>query len=228
MTTALSIINRAAELIGYKDPDEALSGNESESFLGALNALVDSWNTRRLYIVTVADTTVSVSASPVTIGAGQTVNVTRPVRIEDGSFTRFGGIDYAIEMLTREQYNSITDKTVTSSFPTVAYYDAGLPTGMIYLWPVPTAAIELHLMLQSQLAQFADLATDYSIAPGYRRALEYSLAEEIAPGRRPLETLIARTAANARKMIRTANFESPQLNEYPRYDTAYVRFLSGV
>jgi hypothetical protein len=82
MTTALQIINRASEIIGYKDPDETLSGNDSANFLAVLNDLVDSWNTQRHYIVTVTETTASVSSSPVSIGSGQTVDVTRPIRID--------------------------------------------------------------------------------------------------------------------------------------------------
>ena len=226
MTTALSIINRAAELIGYKDPDESLSGNDSSNFLGVLNSMVDSWNTDRLYIVSTEEVTASVSGSPITIGAGASIDVARPVRVEDGSFVRISNVDYPIRWVTQEQFNSIASKDVTGSFPEYGYYEPSLPTGSISLWPVPASTVELHLVLMTQLSEFADIATEYDLAPGYKRALEYSLAEELAIGRRPLDPQIARIAASARKKIKTANFEPPQLSHHLGL-TRWSQFVSG-
>jgi hypothetical protein len=62
------------------------------------------------------------------------------------------------------------------------------------------------------LTEFADLATNYSLVKGYKKALEYSLAEELAPGIRPLDPLIVRNAANARRAIRRTNVNVPLLN----------------
>lgn len=228
MTTALQIVNRAAELIGYKDSDEALSGNDAANFLDILNDIVDSWNTQRLYIVTVEENVSSFSSSPVTIGPGMTINVPRPVRIEDTSFIRINNIDYGLHWLEREEFNSITAKNVTGSFPVYAYYDDSMPTGSIYFWPKPTTTVELHLQLQQQLSAFADLNTDYTLAPGYKKAFEYTLAEDLAPGRRALDPQISRQAAIARKAIKVTNFESPQMNDGPIYLTPYARFVSGV
>lgn len=227
MTTALQIMNRSAELIGYKDPDETLSGADSSNFLSVLNSMLDGWNTQRLYMVSVEEVVASVSGSPVTIGSGQTINTARPVRIEPGCFTRIDSVDYPCQVIEREEYARIVDKSVTASFPELLYYDAAMPTGSVYLYPVPTSAVSLHLQVQTQLTEFADLTTDYTLAPGYRRALEYSLAEELAPGRRPLDALIVRNAASARRAIRITNFESPQMN-IAGYLTPYVRFQAGL
>jgi hypothetical protein len=225
VTTALSIINRAAELIGYKDPDETLSGNESNSFLDALNAMVDEWNTKRLYIVASQEIVTTVSGTPISIGTGATINTPRPVRIDDG-FVRLNAVDYPIEWLTQEQYNDIRVKAVAGQIPQYGYYEPSLPAGAVFLWPVPQN-VSLHLIVATQLDEFADLATSYNLAPGYRKALAYSLAEEIAPGRAPLNPLIANKAASARRAIKTANFESPQLDSGPML-TPYSRFVSGV
>lgn len=211
MTTALQIINRAAELILYKDPDESLSGNDSASFLDVLNGLVGDWNTKRMYIPATTTVSASVSASPVSVGDGQTLNTPRPVRIE-GGWIRQGGIDCPIEKwLTSAEYDAIADKSATGTLPTQAYYQPSLPSGAIYLWPVPSASATLFIRVMSQLSEFADLATDYDLAPGYKRALEYSLAEELAPGRRPLDPQILRIATNARRSLKVANYEPVKL-----------------
>lgn len=210
MTTALQIINRAAELIGYKDPDETLSANDAVNFLGILNDLVDDWNNKRLYIVSTTTVSASVSASPVSIGSGQTLDTARPIRIEDG-WIRQNGVDYGLEWITSQEYDAIADKTVTSTFPTKAYYSPTLPYGSIYLWPVPSAAVSLHVRVMTQLSSFAATSTDYTLAPGYKRALELSLAEELAPGRRPIDPRVERSAFNARRSLKVANHESLQM-----------------
>lgn len=117
---ALSIINRAFELIGYKDPDEALSGNEAQAGLDALNSLVDAWNAQPLFA----------------------------------------------------------------------------------LW--------------QPISSFDDLTTEHNLAPGFRKALEYSLAEDLAPGRRALDPATAKAAFLARRAIRRNNVEVPQLEPVPR------------
>lgn len=206
MTTALQIISRAAEIIGYKDADEALSGNDANNFLGVLNAMVDAWNTDRLYIPATQTVSASVSASPVSIGAGQTLNTTRPVRIES-AWVRLNGVDYDLAQISQFEYDAIPAKATVSTIPNELYYSATLPSGSIYLYPVPAAPVSLFVRVTTQLTEFADAATDYSLAPGYRKALEYSLAEELAVGRAPLNPKVERIAANARRAIKVANFQ---------------------
>lgn len=210
MTTAQTIINRAAEITGYKDPGETLSSDDAQQFLAVLNALVDSWNTSRLYIVATSVVNASVSSSPVSIGSGQTLNVARPIRIE-GGFVRSGGLDYPIkDWLTASEYDSIASKSDTSPTPWAAYYQPAVPNGSLYLWPAPSGAIDLHVRVMTQLSEFAGLSTEYDLAPGYKRALQYSLAEELHPNR--ITPQIARLAASSRRAIKRANHEPLMLD----------------
>lgn len=226
MTTALQIINRAAELVGYKDPDETLNANDSANFLAVLNDMVGTWNTHRLYVPASQTVSASVSASPVSIGTSQTLNTTRPIRIE-GGWIRENSVDYPLEWITSAEYDAIPDKTDTSTLPTKAYYSPSVPSGAIYLWPAPSAAISLYVRVATMLTEFAALATDYDLAPGYKRALEYSLAEELAPGRRPLNPDIARHAYNARRSIKTANWEPVLLEDSGVPERATFNVVTG-
>jgi hypothetical protein len=210
MTTALSIINRAAELVGIKDPSEALSGDDASNFLDVLNGLVGTWNTDRLFIVATSTASASVSASPVSIGAGQTLNTPRPARIES-AWVRVDGVDHPLSLIGQFEYDAIPAKATASDIPNEAFYSPGVPYGSVYLYPVPAAAVSLFVRVMAQLSEFANLSTEYDLAPGYKRALEYSLAEELAPGRRGLDPQIARHAQNARRAIRRANYEPVQI-----------------
>lgn len=220
MTTAADIIDRAYSLLGFKAAGEPLSGDDADYALGVLNGMIDSWNTQRLFIVAVDEVVATTSGQTATIGPSMTFNTARPVRVENGAFSRLAGIDYSIEWIDRQTYERISLKTVTSSFPQYAYYDSEYPTGTIYFYPVPSTAIEIHIPVQIQLLTFATLATDVFLVPGYKRALEYSLAEELAPGLRPLDPQIARGAHLARRAIRRTNVDVPLLNA----DLRNVRF----
>jgi hypothetical protein len=216
MTTALTIIDRAYTILGYKDAGEPLSADDANQGLNALNSMVDSWNTQRLFIVSTLEIVGTVSGISAGVGPALAFNTLNPVTAENGGFARIGGIDYPIEMIDRQTYAGLTLKTVQSTFPQYAYFDRQLPTSTLYFYPVPSAAVQVHIPFQVQLTAFADLATDYGLAQGYQRALELSLAEELSMGLRDLPAVVVRNAANARRAIRRSNVDVPLLNVMPQ------------
>lgn len=215
MTTAATIIERAYSIFGYKDAGEALSGADANYALGVLNGMIDSWNTQRLFIVSVVLVTGTVSGVSAGVGPALAFNTPNPVAVENGGFARVGGVDYPIELIDRQTYDGLTLKTVQSTFPQYAYFDRSLPTSTLYFYPVPSAAIQVYMPFQVQLTAFADIDTDYNLALGYKRALELSLAEELSMGMRELPAVVVKNAANARRAIRRSNVEVPLLNAMP-------------
>ena len=212
MTTALQIIDRAYSLLGYKAAGEPLSGDDTEYALDALNSMIDGWNTQQNFIVTVNEVIANVSTQSATIGTGLNFDTVRPTGIENGTFARLNGVDYPLMEIDREQYERITLKTVYSTFPQYFYYDGNTDIARVWFYPVPAGAVEIHLPCSVYLTQFADTSTDYALVPGYKKALEYSLAEELAPGVRDLPASVARGAINARRAIRRTNVNVPQMN----------------
>ena len=212
MTTALQIVDRAYSLLGYKAAGEALSGDDAQYGLDALNSMIDGWNTQSQFIVSVNEVVAIVSSQSATVGAGLNFDTVRPAAIKNGAFARLNGVDYALAEIDREQYERITLKTVYSTFPQYFYYDGNTDTARVWFYPVPSGAVEIHLPCAVYLTQFADLATVYTLVPGYKLALEYSLAEELAPGIKDLSMAVVRKAANARRAIRRTNVDVPQMN----------------
>lgn len=215
MTTALQIINRAYAAIGYKATGETLSGEDASEALDVLNSMIDGWNTQRLFIVEVSNVVGTVSGASATVGAGLTFNTPNPVDMEEGGFARVDGIDYPLELIDRQTYEGLALKTTASTFPQYAYFDRGQPSSIVYFYPAVSGSVQIHLPFQVQLSEFADLTTDYSLAQGYRLALQLSLAEELALGVREVPALLARKAANARRVIRRSNVEVPLLDVMP-------------
>lgn len=182
MTTATQIIQHALGLIAIKDPSEAIGGTEATNCLARLNALLDSWRTESLAAYSLARVSASVSAATATVGpAGTFAIASRPVRLELGCFFTAGGVDYPIRPIGAEEYNSIPVKSVGSLGPSVVYLDEAWPTATAYFYPVPASAVTVTLIVQTQITAFANLTTDYSLPPGYARALAHDLALEMAP-----------------------------------------------
>jgi hypothetical protein len=179
--------------------------------------MLDGWATQSLYAYVKQRVTGTVTGQTATIGPvidvlfpPDFVLDPRPVRIEEGSFFTVDGVDYPITPVTVEQYNEISQKAATSIGPSWVYLQAGVPTGTLYFYPVSGAAVTL--LCEQQITEFANLTTDYELPQGYKRALVYSFAEEIAPHYevKPLPAVVA-GGSRARRNIKRVNHTIPQL-----------------
>lgn len=214
MTTALELINRAYTLLGVKDPGQALPGTLTVDALEVLNTMIDSWRTEEFFVYQVNELVYALAPNQqtVTIGPGQQIDTPVPLKIERGVFVRSGGIDYQIAVIDRVQYSQIVLKRTGSSYPSAVFYDRAYPFGTLFFWPLPAGAYQLHLPLWLQLSEFSDIETDIQLAPGYRRALEYSLAEELAPGLADVPVSVMKTGIRARANVKRVNRETPVLD----------------
>ena len=210
--SAQAIIDRAYSILGYKAAGESLSGEETAYALDVMNSLIDSWNTQSMFMVSVVESVALVSSASATIGTGLTFDVPRPTMIKEGAFARLNNIDYPIQVVDRATYERIVQKTIKGTFPQCAYYDAAAVTPTVYFYPVPVLPVEVHLPVAVYLSEFELPTTEFSLVPGYRKALEYSLAEELAPGIKDLSPTVIRMAANARRFIRRTNAVVPMLD----------------
>lgn len=216
MTTALQIINDALTTIGVLGAGQPVNPEDSSVGFDRLNMMIDAWALQFGYAISVDEQIYAMPGgqTTVTIGAGAQINVTRPVRLEDGVFMRKSNQDYAIDVVGREVYEAIQNKSIQAFVPQFVYYDDSPGVGVMYFYPVMSAAGELHVPLQAQVAQFATLNTNITIGQGYRRALGLSLAEELAPiyGKEVPPTLM-RQAASSRRILRRANVSAPKTGD---------------
>ena len=185
MATAADQINGALRLIGVLAEGEVPSAATSQDALLALNQMLDSWNTERLSVFSTIDQVFTWPSSTIsrTLGpSGDFVGV-RPVKIDDATYFRDAAtnVSFGIKMINQEQYDNIAVKTVTSTYPQILWYNATYPNIEIYLYPVPTRALEFHFISVEELTQPATLETDMAFPPGYLRAFRYNLACELAP-----------------------------------------------
>ena len=204
--TAQTIINRALRLIGAISSGESPTTDESNDGLTALNAMLESWQLDRLTVFAFQDKTFTLVAADGSITLGAAGNITtRPDRIESVHITA-SGTDYPVTMVTAGEWYSIASKTVQSDIPEYGYYEPSYPLGILNLWPVPSAANTLHVVMWTPFTAFASLSTAVSLPPGYERALAYNLAIDIAPEyEKKVSDEVAKGANDSLAAIRRGN-----------------------
>lgn len=208
MATAQTIIDRALRLISAIGSGESPTADESADGLIALNNMLESWQADKLTVYAYVDTayTMVASTGSYTVGPSGNFNLTpRPTKIEQ-CFVRANSIDYPVELIDKQRWYAITDKTVESDIPEYAYYEPTLTTGTLKIWPVPNTGNSLHIITWTTVASLVSLATSISLPQGYERAMAYNLAVEIAPEyEREASATVQRIAAESYAAIKRMN-----------------------
>jgi len=188
--TAGDQINRALRLLGVLAEGETPTAQMSEDALMALNQMIDSWNTERLSVFATIDQIVNWPVGSINETLGPTGSLVRlngtavrPILVDDATYFKDPGtgVSYGIKLINQQQYDGIAVKTVTSTFPQVAFVNNTYPDFDIFIYPRPTRLLEWHFISVEELTQPAALTTELHFPPGYMRAFAYNLAMEIAP-----------------------------------------------
>lgn len=91
------------------------------------------------------------------IGNGQYWNTPRPDKIRAAYFIQLNGSSGSQQVSfplwpinSYEEYAKLTLKEL-NSFPVRFFYDQAYPYGNVFIWPIPSASYEIHLIIPSQL-----------------------------------------------------------------------------
>ena len=183
-TTAGDQINGALRLIGQLAEGETPSAATSQDALTAMNQMLDSWSSERLSVFSTQDQvfTWPTSTASRTLGPTGDFVGNRPVQVDDSTYFRdpSNNISFGIKIINQQQYDGIAVKTVTSTYPQVLWINMDMPNINMYIYPVPTKALEWHFISVTELSEPATLATVLVIPPGYLRAFRFNLGCEIA------------------------------------------------
>ena len=186
MGTPHDIVNNALQLIGKVAPGERIRAEDAEVGLHAANAILSSWNNQRLMFYSVNNVVGNILAgkNPHTVGIGGDINIARPMRIEK-AFVRIASltnpIDYILEQNDNARYQDYSVKNTRVSYPSNFYYEATFPLASLYLYPVASQNLEIHMSVWMQLTEFTSLSQTISLPIGYENTLTYQLAVDLAP-----------------------------------------------
>lgn len=204
--TARTLILSALRKIRAIDPEETPEAYQIQHGLEALNDLLSSWSAERLLVYSLVERTGALVAGTASyaIGPGATFDMTRPQRIEQ-AWVRITGIDYPLDIITREAYRAIADKT-SQAQPDLLFYDASYTTGTVYVYPTPDMAYTLHMSNWEPLTEFANADQSYPFPLEYKLALKSNLAIILADeyGKDVTQTLM-KTAQESKGAIKRLN-----------------------
>lgn len=221
MATAVESIRRAMRLIGVLSVGDALSPEESQDGLEALNAMLDSFaNDKQVIYAPTLDTIAwSPSTPSYTVGPTGTHVSVRPVTLLTSCYFDWGGVSYPLVPITVDEYNQISLKGLNTTTPQYIWCNPTFPDSTITIWPTPSDAVSVKLWSNKILLNVPTLTTPLDLPPGYKDFIDYNLAERLAPEyEMQVPMAVAKQALLTRKTIARTNFVSLQMS-YPASST---------
>lgn len=209
-TTVSDLINSALRLIGQLAEGEVPSAATAQDALTTFNQMVDSWSTERLSVYGTFDQVKNwpPGERKQTLGPTGTLVGERPILVDDSTFfIDVGtGLSFPVSLINEDQYNAISTKETTSSYSKWLWVNMTYPDIELSLYPVPTNLLEFHFISVIPLPEAQNLTTVIALPPGYRRALRFNLAMELANefGVEPSEQT-KRVAMSAKRNLKRIN-----------------------
>ena len=215
-TTARDIITRAMKKAKILAATEVPTAGEIQDALDDLNDLISEWSINdNMTVSRIEENANTIAAvSSISIGSNQTWDTVRPHSISS-AFIRDGVNDYSVEVVPRNIYENIGDKTITGR-PDILYYDLGVTqqanqTGTIYLYPKTDLNYDLHIISNKNLTEFTSINANTTFPLYYKRALVYNLAVAITPDYlKSPDPLILQIAQESKKLIEALNAKNKQ------------------
>lgn len=181
--TALDFITRALGILGDIAEGESPTAYQASVGLEGLNAMLDSNSIQRSMIFQIRQESFTWPSATVsrTIGPSGDFNTHRPDMIANGThFKDSNNITYICDVIrNREVYDKIEDKTTSSSYPEMIFYEPAHPLGTIFVYPIPAGSLTFNINTWQPLQVFDTLTEALALPPGYRRMIPYNLALEL-------------------------------------------------
>lgn len=218
-TTGRALVTRALKKLQVIGGGQTPNSNDMADGFAVLNSLLDGWKADKLTIYQVDEAEFSFVAGTAsyTLGIGGTFNRVRPSFLRQVSIMIYTNpalpMELPIDVFDNQQWQAVSIKATPSRLPTGVHINFTFPLMILTYWPVPNdATVKTKLYCETPLDEFATLDTAYSLPPGYRRALEFNLAMEMAPDfeREPSQVVMQKSAEYLADIrgINAANIQS--------------------
>ena len=108
-----------------------------------------------------------------------TTQIVRPLRVVDAR--RNDSSDVPVEVVSRQEYYDLPNKTATGSVNQV-YYDPQLTTGTLKIWPTGSTAIDkVGLTLMMPIEDFDASDNNADFPQEWLKAIKWNLAADLGP-----------------------------------------------
>lgn len=216
--TVQDILTAALVEINACDAGGTPQAELNDLALQKFNMIVDDWNSQRcaVYHEEFLSFTIIPSQAICTIGpdsADYTVTQ-RPVTLDGANVILNDvtpNVKTPLEVVRYPWWLTQSVPLTTTELPNFLYYEPKFPNGEIRLWPLPTVAYGLELMVREVLTELT-AASDFEMPPGYRTAMIFTLAENLSgPLRKPWTPQQAKQGQKARARIFANNDLTPSI-----------------
>lgn len=181
--TATQIFEAAYRKLGIA---VTLTTAQKDAALEAMNLLLKEWSIKGLKVWMTEEASLTLVASDKDYSVTATIT-DLPIEITEARRRDSNNVDTPLEIISREQYMRLSDKTSTGT-PVQVYYhrdgaDGATNTGVLYVWPAPdsTAASEYTLVFswRKPIDDLDAYTDDVEIPPEWYRALVWNTAKEL-------------------------------------------------
>lgn len=224
MATYKELIKRSLRLIqaipkGDFEPDQ---GELADAFV-TLGHLFDEMSSERWgqYTIVRESVTLTASDNEYSIGSTGDFATARPKKILK-AYIRDNGIDYPIEIIQRERYAEVPDKT-TIGRPYYLYYEEQYPNGRINVYPSPDQAHTMFIESWKELTKPTATTDTVNLPSEYVQFIVNELAVQMAPeyGTEAAPS-VQRNSQLARRRLKNIHASNvPRANSDPFGDTFY-------
>jgi hypothetical protein len=164
-----------------------------------MNFIVTSWIAHGMQVWCQKTGTYALSnaVNNPTVGPGGTINIARPETITQAwlrDTTQTYPIDIPVDIISREDYNMLTQKT-TPGTPNTLYYEpqydvpgsnsGASAKGQIFLWPVPdtptATQYDLYFIYTRPLQDFVATSDALDFPQEWYEAVRWNLAHSLCP-----------------------------------------------
>lgn len=181
----LEIITAAYETCRVIDPDEPLTDAQVQSARKVLNRMLKRFMIYGLELFSLKRGTITLTQSTqsYTCGVGGTGLSERPLMITDAWYRETASDDTPLEIISREEYWNLGDKT-SEGIPNEIYYDPQDNLGVLYVFNTAdanAAGNTIELVYQRPFEDMVSSTDDFDFPVEWEEAIEWNLASRLAP-----------------------------------------------
>lgn len=222
------IINGALRLVGAIGQGETGTSYQISEAAETLNMMVKHFMTYGMPLWAVKSTAIPLveGVYSYSIGIGETVNTAKPLKIYNVYIhNNSTGTDVPVNIISRQEWIQFGNK-VAKGHPVNLYYDPQNKTGVINIYPSPSAVVaannSLVIVYQRPFEDF-DSATDEPDFPQeWFDVVKYGLAVRLA-GEYGLERFARKTLQDEFQYVlsQAQGFNQEEVSLYLQVDTSY-------
>lgn len=172
--TRNEIIQRAFRIVGVLGDGEVLGAEQLANGIEALNGLVAGWQADHIFLWTTVPLTQALTASDVDYTLKDDPLV---LWIDKASLIDASNVETPLSVISKAEYELLTDKTIEST-PTSVAIDGAEPP-VLYVWPAPDTTYTLSYTAVTKHEDWDTAAGTGSFPVRFTDALVYGLANRL-------------------------------------------------